>query len=130
MIFWWCQWKKLATIFHPSLAFEIEAATIALFPIIFTHRCARFVVNEVEELPAYRPACGAASGRSRRGLYLAAVAAAAGSIEAGLRAARGSSLLCRREEGRKKTFANIVLLRALPENSGLVSGGMVFHVMD
>ena len=24
-------------------------ATIALFPIIFTHRCARFVVNEVEE---------------------------------------------------------------------------------
>ena len=99
-----------------------------MFAIIFTHRCARFVVNEVEELPAYRPACGAASGRSRRGLYLAAVTA--GSIEAGRRAARGSSLLCRREEGRKKTFANIVLLRALPENSGLVSDRMVFRAMD
>ena len=101
-----------------------------MFAIIFTHRCARFVVNEVEELPAYRPAHGAASGRSRQGLYLAA---AAGSIEAGRRAAvaaSGSALLCRRQEGRKKTFANIVLLRALPENGGLVSGGMVFRSMD
>ena len=96
-----------------------------MFAIIFTHRCARFVVNEVEELPAYGPACGAA----RQGLYLAA---AAGSTEAGWRAAaaRYRSLLCRREEGRKKTFANIVLLRALPENSGLVSDKVVFWAMD
>jgi hypothetical protein len=66
---------------------------------------------------------------ARQGLYLAA---AARSTEAGWRAAaaRYRSLLCRREEGRKKTFANIVLLRALPENSGLVSGGMVFQAMD
>ena len=66
---------------------------------------------------------------ARQGLYLAA---AVGSTEAGRRAATtsGSELLCRREEGRKKTFANIVLLRALPENSGLVSGGMVFRTMD
>ena len=77
----------------------------------------------MEELPAYRPACGAAGALSGGG---------GKSTEAGRRAAaaRYRSLLCRREEGRKKTFANIVLLRALPENSGLVSGGMVFRAMN
>ena len=45
-------------------------------------------------------------------------------------AVSGSELMCRREEGRKKTFANIVLLRALPENSGLVSDKVVFQAMD
>ena len=71
----------------------------------------------------------AARRPARQGLYLAA---AAGSTEAGRRAAAasGSGLLCRREEGRKKTFANIVLLRALPENSGLVSDKVVFQAMD
>ena len=61
---------------------------------------------------------GAATGAAQQGLYLAAVAA---STEAGRRvaAARYRSLLCRREEGRKKTFANIVLLRALPDKQRL-----------